>query len=268
MRADPGGPRAGRRVHRVAAPCLELRPDGGSSLASATRRGRRLGSVPGRGGGSRLGRDRQARAVTEVATGDAHSCKGASLQRPRHPFGTRLAETGVHLGVVRDRLGHASVATTQVYATWRGGGCARPSNGWSRLPDTSGDGPGPLTRLPAVFPAAAGPRRGTSRNASPFRTGKPGSRPRSPPYLEERLRAYKTCSSSSHSTPGSASTRSTMRAASRGGCPIRPAPATSRRRPRASPRGPARPLRPAGTAAGRGRVPTGQVPLLRREQIR
>lgn len=39
----------------------------------------------------------------------------ASPHKLRHTFGTRLVEAGVDLLVVRDLLGHASVATTQIY---------------------------------------------------------------------------------------------------------------------------------------------------------
>ncbi|HEY8414442.1 MAG TPA: tyrosine-type recombinase/integrase [Thermaerobacter sp.] len=40
----------------------------------------------------------------------------ASAHKPRHTFGTRLAEAGVDLLVIKDLLGHATVATTQIYA--------------------------------------------------------------------------------------------------------------------------------------------------------
>jgi len=40
----------------------------------------------------------------------------ASAHKLRHTFGTRLAEAGVDLLVIKDLLGHATVATTQIYA--------------------------------------------------------------------------------------------------------------------------------------------------------
>ena len=40
----------------------------------------------------------------------------ASAHKLRHTFGTRLAEAGVDLLVMKDLLGHATVATTQIYA--------------------------------------------------------------------------------------------------------------------------------------------------------
>ena len=40
----------------------------------------------------------------------------ASAHKLRHTFGTRLAEAGVHLLVIKDLLGHAPVTTTQIYA--------------------------------------------------------------------------------------------------------------------------------------------------------
>lgn len=39
----------------------------------------------------------------------------ASAHKLRHTFGTRLADAGVDLLLIRDLMGHASVATTQVY---------------------------------------------------------------------------------------------------------------------------------------------------------
>lgn len=40
----------------------------------------------------------------------------ASAHKLRHTFGTRLVEAGVDLLVIKDLLGHATVATTQIYA--------------------------------------------------------------------------------------------------------------------------------------------------------
>ncbi|GAB6875584.1 tyrosine-type recombinase/integrase [Thermaerobacter litoralis] len=37
-------------------------------------------------------------------------------RRLRHTFGTRLAEAGVDLLVIKDLLGHVTVAMTQIYA--------------------------------------------------------------------------------------------------------------------------------------------------------
>ncbi|HEY8503624.1 MAG TPA: tyrosine-type recombinase/integrase [Gemmataceae bacterium] len=45
-----------------------------------------------------------------------------SAHKLRHTFGTRLAEAGVDLLVIKNLLGHATVATTQIYAhvaQWR-----------------------------------------------------------------------------------------------------------------------------------------------------
>ncbi|WP_242823274.1 tyrosine-type recombinase/integrase [Thermaerobacter subterraneus] len=40
----------------------------------------------------------------------------ASAHKLRHTFGTRLPEAGVDLLVIKDLLGHATVATTPIYA--------------------------------------------------------------------------------------------------------------------------------------------------------
>lgn len=40
----------------------------------------------------------------------------ASAHKLRHTFGTRLAEAGVDLLVIKDLLGNVTAATTQIYA--------------------------------------------------------------------------------------------------------------------------------------------------------
>lgn len=68
---------------------------------------------PGRGGRGPMRRETAWRIVERVARGCG--VPGMHPHMLRHSFATHLLEGGAHLRAVQEMLGHASVATTQIY---------------------------------------------------------------------------------------------------------------------------------------------------------
>ena len=230
---DPDAPRARGAAQAVPADPPAALPAGGSTAeVFLNRRGRRLSRV-------QFWRDLQALAKRAGLEGKVHP------HVLRHTFATHLLQGGADLRSVQEMLGHASLATTQIYTHLEKSGLKEPTGGITPVAKYTSDGPAPL------LPAGRGRSRGHERAKAE------APRPRTPwswskAFLDTRPNSCRPTSSRSfwpsnpddlpkklqqpflakrlESTRSSRSSRARRRAAC--ACPRRTAP--SPRRPRAT----------------------------------